>query len=133
MQTPFAELGALKVDDLYAQAVRVFAFKAARGMLPSGMASMIDKVSHGYNTRGARSNFFIDRTDGRSLKSIVPNIWNSTPGELKGLTNIASFKEKSKGGLLAPYSSIVLSGVAALVQRLHRVPLALFRCVHASL
>ena len=68
----FAELGALKVDDLYAQAVRDFAFKAARGMLPDGMTGMIDRVSHGYNTRGARSNFFIDRSDGRSLKSIAP-------------------------------------------------------------
>ena len=54
----FAELGALKVDDLYAQAVRVFAFKAARGMLPSGMAGMIDRVSPGYNTKGAQSDFF---------------------------------------------------------------------------
>ena len=82
--------------------MRVFAFKAARGMLPGGMAGMIYRVSHGYNTRGARSNFFIDRSDGRSLKSIAPKIWNSLPGELKGLTNIATFKDKSKGALLAP-------------------------------
>ena len=103
----FAELGTLKVDDLYAQAVRVFSFKAARGMLPGGMASIVDMVSHGYNTRGARSNFFIDRSDGRSLKSIAPKFRNSLPLEMKSLTSIATFKEKSKGGLLAPYSLFV--------------------------
>ena len=78
MLTPlFAELGALKVDDLYTQTVRLFAFKAAKGTLPGGMAGMIDKVGHGYNTRGARSNFFIDRSDSISIKSIAPRVWNS--------------------------------------------------------
>ena len=103
----FADLGALKLGDLYTQAVRVFAFKAARGMLPGGMAGMLDKVSHSYNTRGARSNFFIDRSDRRSLKSIAPRIWNSLPVELKVLPSIATFKDRSKGALLAPYSSFV--------------------------
>ena len=89
---------------MYVQAVRVFAFKAAQGMLPGGMAAMVEKVSHGYNTRGARSNFFIDRSDCRSLKSIAPRIWNSLPDNVKGLANVASFRDKSKGGLPAPYS-----------------------------
>ena len=57
-------------------------------MLPGGMAGMVDKVSHGYNTRGARSNFFIDRSDGKSLKSIAPKIWNALPGNMKDLTSI---------------------------------------------
>ena len=103
----FAELGVLKVDDLYAQSVRLFAFKAARRMLPGGMVGMIDKVSHGYNTRGARSNFFMNRSDARSLKSIAPKVWNSLPLPMKELPSIASFKEGSKRGLLAPYSSFV--------------------------
>ena len=76
-------------------------------MLPSGMAGMVDMVSHGYNTRGARSNFSKNRSDGKSLKSIAPKIWNSLPSNMKVLTSIASFKEKSKGGLLAPYSLFV--------------------------
>ena len=100
----FAELGTLKVDDLYTQAVRMFAFKAARGMLPGGMASMVSKVNHGYNTRRARSNFFIDRSDGRSLKSIAPRVWGFLSEEMRSLPSIATFKERSKGGLLAPYS-----------------------------
>ena len=65
-------------------------------MLPGGMTDMVDRVSHGYNTRGARSNFFIDRSDSKSLKSIAPKIWNSLPSNMKDLTSIASFKEKSK-------------------------------------
>ena len=99
----FAELGKLKVEELYIQAVRIFAFKAARGILPGGMASMVGKVSHGYNTRGASSNFFMDRSEGKSLISIAPNIWIFLPMEMKSLTSIETFKEKSKGGLLAPY------------------------------
>ena len=73
-------------------------------MLPGGMTDMVDRVSHGYNTRGARSNFFIDRSDGKSLKSIAPKIWNSLPSNMKDLTSIASFMARSIGGLLAPYS-----------------------------
>ena len=76
---------------------------------------MVDMVSHRYNTRGARSNFFIDRSDSKSLKSIVPKTWNSLPSNMKVLTSIASFKEKSKGGLLAPYSLFVMFGAAAPV------------------
>ena len=89
---------------MYVQAVRVFSFKAARGMLPGGMTGMVSRVGHGYGTRGASSNFFIGRSDGKSLKSIAPRTWNDMPGDLKSLTSIASFKERSKGGLLAPYS-----------------------------
>ena len=83
----------------------MFSFKAARGMLPGGMTGMVSRVGHGYGTRGASSNFFIGRSDGKSLKSIAPKIWNSLPSNMKDLTSIASFKEKSKGGLLAPYLS----------------------------
>ena len=103
----FSELGALKVGDLYTQSVRLFAFKAAKGMLPGGVASMINRVSHRYNTRGARSNFFVVESDCRSLKSIAPKVWNSLPEPMKDLASIVSFKEVSKRGLLAPYSSFL--------------------------
>ena len=55
------------------------------------------------------------------------------PGELKGRTNIAAFKERSKGGLLAPYSSFVCSvGGCCSCWHLHRALLGLcfvFFCV----
>ena len=113
----FAELGALKIDDLYAQSVRLFAFKAYKGMLPGGMASVFNRVSHGYNTRGARSNFYIDRSDVRSLRSIAPKVWNDLATPMKELPSIASFKGASKRGLLAPYSSFVcrVSGCSSCV------------------
>ena len=63
----FAELATLKIDDLFAQAVRIFSYKLSKDMLPGAMASMIGKNSHNYSTRGARSNFFVCHSDGRSI------------------------------------------------------------------
>ena len=81
-------------------------------MLPGGMTDMVDRVSHGYNTRGARSNFFMDRSDGKSLKVIAPKVCNSLSMEMKSLTNIATFRGRSKGGLMAPYSLFVCTVAA---------------------
>ena len=76
-------------------------------MLPGGMVSLIDKVSHCHNTRGARSNFYVEHVGSRSIKSIAPGIWNALPLELKQRPSVAAFKEASKMGLLAHYSSFV--------------------------
>ena len=105
----FAKLSTLKIDDLFAQSVRVFSYKMSRGMLPEGMADFSKKIDHGHATRGARSNFFIDRSDPRSIRNIAPKIWNSLPQRLKQCPSIASFKSMSKLGLLAPYGSFVCS------------------------
>ena len=43
-----AELATLKIDDLFAQSVRIFSYKLSKGMLPGLMASMISKVDHNY-------------------------------------------------------------------------------------
>ena len=80
----FAKMATLKIDDLFEQSVRIFSYKMSRGMLPSGMASFIGKNDHGHQTRGARSNFFVERSDGRSIKSIAPKCWNPLPQELAG-------------------------------------------------
>ena len=99
----FAELATLKIDDLFAQTVRIFSYKLSKNMLPGAVASMISKQSHNYSTRGARNNFFVCHSDGRSIKSIAPRYWNSLSGSLKESVSIAAFKEKSKSDLLAPY------------------------------
>ena len=99
----FARLSTLKVDDLFAQSVRIFSYKMSRGLLPGGVAGYISKISHGYSTRGARSNFFVSHSDGRSIKSIAPRYWNSLSVSIKESVSIAAFKEKSKSDLLAPY------------------------------
>ena len=99
----FAKLATLKVDDLFAQSVRIFSYKMSRGLLPGGMASFLEKLDHGHATRGARSNFFVSRSDPRSIKSIAPKYWNSLPLAMKQSPSIASFKDGSKLDLLAPY------------------------------
>ena len=105
----FAKMATLKVDDLFEQSVRIFSYKLSRGMLPCAMANLIGKADHGHLTRGARSNFFVGRSDGRSIKSIAPKYWNPLPLELKTLPSITSFKERSKLDLLAPYGAFVCS------------------------
>ena len=101
----FSKLGMLKIDDLYAQCVRVFSYKMSRNWLPGGVSLLFNRVSHRYNTRGAINNFSVECSDGRSIKSIAPTVWNSLPSELKQCPSIASFKETSKRGLLAPYAA----------------------------
>ena len=105
----FTHLSTLKVDDLFTQSVRVHAFKMFKGVLPGGMVGFMDKVSHGYSTRGARSNLFVSHSDCRSIRSIAPKIWNPLPLRMKQSPSISSFKEASKLGLLVPYGSFVCS------------------------
>ena len=98
----FAKLGILKIDDLFKQRVRMFSYKLRKNMLPDGMTMLFDKVSHGHNTRGARSNLFVSRSDTRSIKYIAPNHWNALSEELKQSPSLGSFKHRSKVDLLAP-------------------------------
>ena len=81
----FAELATLKIDDLFTQAVRVFSYKLSKDMLPGAMASMVSKQSHNYSTRGARSNFFVCHSDGRSIRSIAPRYCVETARVVMGL------------------------------------------------
>ena len=87
-----ADLSTLRVDDLFAQCVRIFAYKMSRGMLPGGMA----KIDHGHATRGARSNFFVSHSDSRSIRNIAPKYWNPLPLKMKQSPSIASFKMMSE-------------------------------------
>ena len=82
--------------------VRIFSYKLSRVMLPGTVADLIGKADHGHLTRGARSNFFVGRSDGKSIRSIAPKFWNPLSRELKALPSIASFKVRSKLDLLAP-------------------------------
>ena len=110
----FFNLAALKVDDLFAQSVRLFSFKMSRGMLPGGMAALLQGKDHGHETRGARSNLFVSHSDSRSIRSIAPKYWNPLPLGLKRSPSIASFKDGSKLDLLAPYGSFACSARGCL-------------------
>ena len=101
----FAKLATLKIDDLYTQSIRVFSYKIHKDMLPGAVASFIGKVDHSYATRGAKNNFFVSHSNGRSIKSIAPKYWNPLSASLKDSVSIATFKEKSKRDLLMPYDN----------------------------
>ena len=73
----------------------------------SGVSTLFDKIGHDHKTRGARSNLYVARSDGKSIRSIAPNYWNSLPSDLKDSPSIGSFRDKSKGRLSAPYSALV--------------------------
>ena len=103
----FAKFAVLKIDDLFEQRKRIFSLRLSRGMLPSGVASLFERASHSYNTRGARSNLYVGSSDARSMLYIVPKCWNSLPSALKASPSINSFRDMSKRGLLAPYSRFV--------------------------
>ena len=105
----FAKMGTLKVDDLFAQSVRIFSYEMSRGLLPGGVAALISKVDHGYLTRGASSNCFVGCSDTRSIRSIAPKFWNPLSQEMKNLPSVSAFKKKSKADLLAPYASFACS------------------------
>ena len=95
----------LKIEDLYTQSVRMFAFKYSKGKLPSGVSSFFQKIPHQHNTRTSKNNMFLERCDQRSIKYIAPKCWNSLPKELKEAPSLACFKTMSKNSLLAPYGS----------------------------
>ena len=101
----FAKLAILKIGDLYTQRLGVFSYKLSNNLLPSGVFSHFDRVSHNHKTRGASHNLFVDRSDARSIRSLAPKLWNSLPSTLKNSPSIASFKDGSKRRLLAPYAA----------------------------
>ena len=92
----------------------MFSFKLSKNMLPDGITTLFDKVSHGHNTRGARSNLFVSRSDARSIKYIAPNHWNALSGELRQSPSLGSFKHGSKVDLLAP-CAVFVCGVRGCV------------------
>ena len=108
----FSSLGILKIADLYSHSLRVFSFKLHKKMLPSGVSSMFEEISHAHNTRGASSSPFVIHSDSSSIKAIAPRVWiqlDQLDGKLKPdqklktSPSIASFRERSKRGLLGSY------------------------------
>ena len=95
----------LKIDDLYEQSLRIFAFKLFKNLLPQEIISIFPKVDHNHNTRGAKNNFFVVLADKRSIKSIAPACWNSLPMIWKQCPSVLSFKNTLKNDLIASYAS----------------------------
>ena len=102
----FASSQALKIDDLFNQTVRVFAYQLMHERLPASMSSLFHKVTHSHYTRGAPLNLHSKHSDSLSIKSTALTHWNPLPKTLKQLPSVSPFKANSKKDLLAPYSTI---------------------------
>jgi hypothetical protein len=63
----FARYGILKVEDLYLQQLRMYAWKFHSGRLPDSQAAMLSRVgkSHGYGTWAACSGLMVSKKDRR--------------------------------------------------------------------
>ena len=101
----FAQLGMLKVGDLYRQQLRVHAWRFWNGCLPENQAAMLGRVSdvHGYATRSARSGLFLSTRDHRSVGYRVPAEWASLTEAQRGVGSLAAFKRGSRAGFLGLY------------------------------
>ena len=104
-----AELGILKVQDLYRQQLRVHAWKFWNGKLPGSQAGMFSRISdiHTHNTRSANTGMFLNTQNHRSICYRVPKEWESMGKELGEMQSLSGFKRKSREGFLAAYKSFV--------------------------
>ena len=89
--------------------IKLVSYQLWKGLLPSEMASFVGKIDHGHSTKGAKSNFYVDNSSLKSIRSIAPSYWNPLSMEMKLSPSVASFKEKSKRDLLGPYASFSCS------------------------
>ena len=101
----FANSQALKIDDLFEQQIRVFAYQLTHDKLPPSMSSLFNKPTHSHHTRGAPFNLHSSHSDNRSIKFTALKHWNPLPKTLKEMPSISSFKANSKKDLLTPYST----------------------------
>ena len=102
-----AELGIVKIKDLYRQQLRVHAWKFWAGKLPESQADMLRRVSdiHSYNTRSANSGLFPSTQDHRAVGYRVPKEWDSVEKSLREMRSLTSFKKKSREEFLGTYKA----------------------------
>ena len=101
----FAELGILKVEDLYRHQLRIHAWKFWNNKLPENQAGMMCKVSevHGYNTRSAGTGIFLGVQDHRSMSYKIPKEWDTMTRSHREMLSLTGFKKKSKEGFISKY------------------------------
>ena len=107
----FSQLGILKIDDLYKQQLRVYAWRSIKGRLPGNQIAMFNKVSdvHNHNTRSSKSGLFFSTQDHRSVKYRIPKEWHSLHKELRAINSLGGFKRKSKEQFISQYKSFECS------------------------
>ena len=101
-----AQLGILKIEDLYRQQVRIHAWKFWHGRLPPSQACMLGKVkdAHGHSTRSAQLGIALKTKDHRSIAYRIPKEWEACSKTQKETRSITGFKLQSKKEFLAQYA-----------------------------
>ena len=102
----FAEYGILKVDDMYRQQLRIYAWQFWNGCLPKGQANMFHRTTeqHGYATRSAGLGIAIETRDQGSIRYRLPKEWSLLPEELRRCKSITALKRGSKRQLIGQYN-----------------------------
>ena len=102
-----AELGILRIGDLYRQQLRLYAWRFSNGKLPKNQAMLLSRVRdiHGHNTRSAGSGLYLQSQDHRSVGYRVPKEWESVPQTLREVTSLLGFKKKSREELVRSYKA----------------------------
>ena len=77
----FANLAAHKVDDLFAQSVRVFSYQMSKDMLPGILATYLRKSDHGHATRAGEQevSFLLVSLILDPLEALLPEIGTPFP------------------------------------------------------
>ena len=103
----FSKLNVLKIDDLYKQQLRVYAWKFSKNRLPRNQTAMLSRVSqvHKHNTRSAGSGLFVSTQDHRAVGYRIPKEWQSLPDRLRGMNSLTGFRNKSKDSFISNYKS----------------------------
>ena len=102
-----AEMGILKIGDLYRQQLRIHAWKFWNGKLPVSQAGMLTKVNerHEHDTRLAGRGISCQTQDLRSIKYRVPKEWESLTKAHREVKGLSGFKSLSKKGFIADYAA----------------------------
>ena len=113
----FAQNKILKIEDLYKQQLRVYAWQFFNNRLPENQASMLQRVSevHHYSTRSAESGLAPTSRDRSSMSYRVSREWSTLPDKLKELTSLTAFKRQSRQLLIKEYGNFECKSTACRV------------------
>ena len=101
----FARFGILKIDDLYRQQLRMYAWRFWKGCLPESQASLYQRTAnvHEHATRSAGSGISILTRDHGSIRYRMPREWSDISDSLKECRSITAFKGTSKRQMIEQY------------------------------
>ena len=118
----FADLGILKIEDMYRQQIRVHTWKFWNGKLPESQAGMLNKVNetHEYNTRRAKMGLTVTTQDHCSIGYRAPKEWDSMTETLREVKSLSGFKAQSKLEFLKGYKAFECSAKDCFVCKVER-------------